>query len=53
MADIREGYVTPEMEVIGIGKDDVILTSGCMIVSMEVSWEDGSGNRYSNTTPGF
>lgn len=53
MENTREAYVSPELEMIEIGKEDVILTSGCIIVSSSVSWEDGSGNRYTTQGTGF
>ena len=49
----KEDYLRPEMEVVALDEENVIVTSGCMVVSMSVSWSDGSGNRYTNTTPGF
>ena len=49
----KEDYLRPEMEVVALDEENVIVTSGCMVVSMSVSWSDGSGNQYTNTTPGF
>ncbi len=46
-----EKYVKPELEVIRMDHEDTILTSGSceVILAWNVSWQDASGNTYTNS----
>jgi len=46
MNDKRKKFVVPEAELINFCEDDVIATSGFMVVSEDESLDDQDGDNY-------